>query len=477
MNKLSLSRNLKVIFAAALAACAAGAPAAHAAQATGPAKVELAPIKYRSQYGNLKFPDKFPDGTSLEMTVQSHFVPAYDQWFDSYAHDWGKAHNVEVTVFHMNLADLNKALSAAIESRQGSAVYETVVPPSMLIEGLQPLNDVNEAARKAFGEQAETCSHSTYLPAKKEWFGFCQGWVINPGAYRISWWKDAGYPHGPKTYADLLDGGRKIFEKTGHAVGVGMSPELDSEWYARALIWAFGGSIQDSKGNVVLDSPAVVKAVAYQKELFKLTESSEVFNWTAASNNEGFMANRLSYIQNPVSFYRTALDSKPDLALDTAFVPALAGPSGRKHVSADIWLIDVLPQYVKDENTIAAAKKFMLDLAANYGNATYNSKMYNLPAFTSNAPRVWKKGGWLSNDSWGAKNPGNLEILRGASKSTWLGYPGYADPAASEVYFQHIIPAMMAAAASGKKTPEQAVKDAADQIKVIVEKWRAKGDL
>ena len=42
---------------------------------------------------------------TLKIIQWSHFVPAYDVWFDRYAKDWGTAKGVEVTVDHIALAD------------------------------------------------------------------------------------------------------------------------------------------------------------------------------------------------------------------------------------------------------------------------------------------------------------------------------------------------------------------------------------
>ena len=48
------------------------------------------------------------------------------------------------------------------------------------------------------------CVHSSYLPTKDEWYGFCHGWVPDPGDYLVSDWAKAGYPTGPNSYEDLL---------------------------------------------------------------------------------------------------------------------------------------------------------------------------------------------------------------------------------------------------------------------------------
>src|SRR5699024_2062764 len=135
----------------------------------------------------------------------------------------------------ISIGDIPSTLAASIAAGQGPTLMEMNAAPAAFIEGLKPLDDVNKAAKAAFGERAQTCRHTSYLPAKNMWYGFCHGWVADPGVYRTDLWKAAGYPNGPESYADLLEGGGKIFNKTGTPVAVGMSPELDSEFYARAL--------------------------------------------------------------------------------------------------------------------------------------------------------------------------------------------------------------------------------------------------
>ncbi|HEY8586802.1 MAG TPA: extracellular solute-binding protein [Rhodanobacter sp.] len=445
------------------------------ATAAGAAELQPDPVHFPDKFGSMSFPATFPAGTTLTITQWSHFVPQYDKWFDQYAQDWGKQNNVTVTVQHINLGDLVPTLAASIAAGKGSTLIETISTPASFVEGLQNLADVNQAAQQAFGKQETVCTSQSYLPIKGTWYGFCHGWVPDPGDYRISLWKDAGYPNGPTSYADLYAGGLKIFQKTGIPVGVGLSPELDSEFYARSLIWSFGGSLFDKCGNAALDSPEVVKAVEYQTKLFKNVQTPEVFSWNPASNNQAFVSGQASYIQNSISFYRTAQQSFPKNAADTGFTPGLKGPGGQVHQTSHVWLIYTLPKYVTDKQQILAAKKFLLDLTANYSWATRESGLYNFPAFPKTVPQLFASGGWLDNDA-GSVPPNKLAVLRNAAEWTaWPGYPGFANPAVSEVYNTHLLSTMMAQAARGVKTPAQAVKDTAAQIAAITTKWKAKG--
>ena len=445
---------------------------------THPARAAVMPsgVGFQTEFGGLSFPGKFPDGTSITLTQWSHFVPLYDKWFDQYARQWGEANNVKVTVNHINLANLASSLSSSIAASQGATLYEMLAPPSAFIEGLQPLNDVNDAARKAFGTQSDVAAHSSYLPINKEWYGFCHGWVPDPDDYRMSLWKEAGYPRGPESYGDLLTGATAIYNKHGIPCGGGLSPNIDAEYFARSVIWSFGGSVQDQRGKIIFDSPEVVKAVRFVRELHKNAQTPEVFTWNAASNNQAFISGQVSFIQNSISFYRSAQEVHPEIATDTGFRPGMAGPGGQVHQTAHVYFIYVMPKYVTDPNQKSAAKKFLLDLEANYSNATYNSKLYNFPAFSRQAPQLWHQGGWLDRDPFGSKPANKLDVLRTAEQWTaWLGYPGYANPAISEIYHEHLLSSMMAKAAKDEQTPEQAVKNATEQIRQIYGKWAEKG--
>lgn len=415
----------------------------------------------------------FPDGTQLHIVQWSHFVPQYDVWFDPFAEAWGEANNVDVTVDHVGIPDLGPTLSSAIDAGEGPSMVEFLFSPSAFVEGLHDLKDVNMEAQDRFGRQVENCTNSSYLPAADKWYGFCHGWVPDPADYVTTLWDNAGYPEGPSTWQDLLDGGSSIYQDQGVPLGIGMSPELDSRMAGRAVIWSYGGSIQDENENVVIDSPEVVDAVKYMVDLYQnAMQEGGVFDWVAASNNQGLISGDLSYILNSISAYRSLQDIDPAAADDIGFGPALEGPGGEAWVSAHVWAIYVVPSYVEGPE-LEAAKRFMLHLTANYNQATFNSKLYTFPAFPSTVPQL---GDWLAADPFGSRPADKLAFLADAESWTaYIGYPGPANPATGEVFSTNIIPSMMARAALGEVTPEQAVCEAHDQIEQIFQKWRDQG--
>ncbi len=417
--------------------------------------------------------DPFPEGTTLRILQWSHFVPQYDTWFDPFAKAWGEANGVEVIVDHVNIADLNPSLSAALDAGEGPTIVELPLAGSLFVEGLRDLTDLNMRAQELFGPQADTCTAVSFLPAASLWYGFCHGWVPDPGDYDIAMWTEAGFPNGPETYDDLLVGGEFIKENFGVPMGLGLSPEIDSNMAMRAIIWSFGGSIQDENECVVINSPEVIEATNYLVDLYNRTMTEEVFSWNAASNNQGLIAGELSYILNSISAYRSLQKIDPAAADNIGFTQALKGPRGDQHASAHLWYVYVVPNYVEEGPELDAAYAFMLHHTANYNQAVFNSELYNFPAFASTVPQL---EGWVNNDPFGSRPADKLSVLLTAKDwVTYLGYPGPSNPAVAEVYATNIIPTMMGKAALGELTPEEAVAEAEAQINDIFAKWRDKG--
>ncbi len=419
--------------------------------------------------------EPFPDGTQMHLVQWSHFVPQYDKWFDPFAQEWGANNNVEVKVDHVAIADLFPTLTAALDAGEGPTMIELLLAGSLFAEGLHDLTDVNEQAQELFGPIADTCKANAYLSANDMWFGYCHAWIPDPGDYNKALWTEAGFPDGPETWQDLLEGGNYIRENLGVPMGIGLSPEIDSELAARALIWSFGGSIQDEDECVTINSPEVIEAVEFMAQLYNDTMTEEVFAWGAASNNQGLIAGELSYILNSISAYRSLQKIDPEAADQIFFTAPLKGPRGDQYGSAHVWQIYVIPSYVEGAE-LEAAKSFLLHHTANYNQAVFNSELYNFPAYKSTASELYEEGGWLDVDPFGSRPNTKLQLLRNAEETvTYLGWPGSSNPAVARVYATNIISNMMGQVAKGEKTAEESVADAEAQIEEIFNEWRARG--
>src|SRR3974390_3876271 len=61
------------------------------------------------------------DQKTLKILQWSHFVPAFDTWFDNtFCKQWGQKHNTNVIVDHINLVDLPAKAASEASARQGN---------------------------------------------------------------------------------------------------------------------------------------------------------------------------------------------------------------------------------------------------------------------------------------------------------------------------------------------------------------------
>jgi hypothetical protein len=410
--------------------------------------------------------------SEIKILLWSHFVPKYDSWFDPWVMTWGQQHGVTMVVDHINQADLAARTAAEFAAGAGHDLIEWIVPASAYEPSVLDMSDVVKTAEAKYGSQVSFCKLSSYNPHTGKYFAFCHTWTPDPGDYRKTLWTKAGLPGGPLSYSQLLNGGTQIKQKQGVRMGIGMSPEVDSNMAARALIWSYGGSVQDASGNVTLNSAEAVDAVAYMVKLFKQSMTDEVFSWNAASNNQGLVAGQLSYILNSISAYRTAQTTNPTVADDIFFVPALKGPAGKGLASQHVVRSYIVPKWAKNVDKI---KQFLVDLVGADHDAVYNSELYDFPAF-ANTPGVAPLPSWLRNDPFGSHPANKLQVLATAQQwTTNIGYPGPANAAIGEIFDTNVLPTMMATAAQGTATPKEAVASAAKQCEAVFSKWRAKG--
>ncbi|MGE5190633.1 MAG: hypothetical protein ACM3NF_11310, partial [Gemmatimonadota bacterium] len=179
----------------------------------------------------------------------------------------------------------------------------------------------------------------------------------------------------------------------------------------------------------------------------------------------------------------------PEVAKDVFFTAPLKGPRGTRWCSEHVIYNYIIPKYSKNGDP---ARRFLLDLVANYDQAMYNSELYNSPAFFDAPIRSGDRGypkvggakklrdlhnAWFDDDPFAlpGEAKGKLAVLKDAEKwSTNVGHPGPANPAIGEVFSTFVLSNMMANGARGMK-PELAVEQADLLAKAIFAKWRKKG--
>jgi multiple sugar transport system substrate-binding protein len=406
-----------------------------------------------------------PVRKTLRILQWSHFVPGYDAWFDGvYTKEWGAKNGTEVIVDHMSTTEINARGASEAATKKGHDLFLFISPPAAYEKQVIDLREIVDEVERRHGKMIPLARKSTLNPTSGKYFAFSDSYVPDPGNYRIDLWSEVGYPHGPDTFEDLRIGGRRIKEKFGNPVGIGLSQEMDSNMALRGVLWSFGGAEQDAEGRVVLNSPETIEALKYMRALYRETETAEVFTWDPASNNRMMLAGRASFVQNAISVARTAERENLEIARKIGLVPALAGPVRR--IAAE----HVMNCYViwKFAENIDGAKQFLVDLVGSFGSVFRHSEFYNFPCYPSTVPDLTK----LLADDPKADPPGKYKVLTNVLEwATNVGYPGYATAGIDEVFNTFVIPTMFARAARGEASPEDAASAAHKEIERIFARW------
>jgi len=426
-----------------------------AALAAGLAGAGLAPLTARAQ------------GKTLKIVQWSHFVPAYDKWFDgTFCKEWGQKHNTQVIVDHISIGEINARAAAEASAQQGHDLFLFLSPPAAYEHQVIDHAEVYQAVEKKWGKPIDLGVKSTLNPRTKKYFAFSDSYVPDPGNYRQDLWSQVGYPNGPDTWDDVRKGAKAIKEKLGNPCGIGLSQELDTNMAMRAILWSFGGAEQDPDGRVVINSPQTIEALKFMRALHKEAQTNEVFTWDPSSNNRGILAGKLSFVQNAISVTRTAEKENPEMSRKIQIVPTAKGPV-RRIAAEHVMNCYVVWKFAQNKD---GAKQFLIDYIDAFPAAFKASEFYNFPCFPKTVPDL---GQQLQNDPK-AHPPDKYKVLSTVLDwATNVGFPGYATAAIDEVFNTFVLPTMFAKVARDELSPEESARAAEREIKRIFDKWKA----
>jgi multiple sugar transport system substrate-binding protein len=403
---------------------------------------------------------------TLKILQWSHFVPGYDKWFDNvFTKEWGAKNGTNVIVDHISIGEINARAAAEVAAKKGHDLFMFLAPPAAYEKQVIDHREIYEEVQKKHGKMISLAEKSTLNPKTKKYFAFSDSYVPDPGNYRKDLWEKVGYPNGPNTWEDLLKGGKKIKDEFGNPVGVGLSQELDSNMAMRAVLWSFGGAVQDAEGNPTLYSKETVEAIKYVRSLYKETMTPEVFTWDPSSNNRGILAGKLSFVCNAISVTRTAEKDNPDMSAKIWVAPALKGPV-RRIAAEHVMDCYVIWDFAENKD---GAKKFLVDYIDDFGAAFKASEFYNFPCFPQTVPNLTQL---IANDPK-ANPPDKYKVLGDVLDwATNVGYPGFATASIDEIFNTFVLPTMFAKAARDEMSPEEAARAAEKEVKRIFDKWK-----
>src|SRR5215472_1248052 len=411
------------------------------------------------------FPDRAEASRKkLRILQWKHFVPDYDRWFDEVlATEWGDKHDTKVIVDHVDVDKLHGRAAAEAAARKGHDLVMFPSPPAAFEKDVIDHREIYRTLRHHWGEAIELAHKSTFNPRTKKYFAFSDSYLPAVFACLRDPWLGAGLPFGPFDYDTLRSVGRKIREGSGVPCGLGLAQELSSNIALHAILWSFGGVVQDEHGQVAINSKSTVEALKYVKALYEECESPEVLTWKASSNSKALLSGAVSCTLNAISVSRAAERRQPQRSGRIVFSPPL-----RAHSPA------LAPPYVTQcyvvwdfaENK-EGAKQFLLDLVGNFNQVFQASELCNFPRSPKTFPDRLNQ---IPNDEQ-AVPPGKYSVLRDSLLWTKnIGYPGYATATVDDVMSSFVIPRMFARVAKGELHAEESAQQAQNEVKTILSK-------
>jgi multiple sugar transport system substrate-binding protein len=394
------------------------------------------------------------EGSSLRILLWSHFVPAYDEWFDNYAKEWGDKNKVEVKVDHIRNADIPARLSAEASAGAGHDLFEfqAVIQTHTYQDKLVDLTDIANAVGQKYGGWIDTAKNVGVVEG--QWKAMLTYLIVQPHLYRKDYFAEVGADKFPDDYMTLLDLSAKMKEK-GHPCGLPLANCNDGNHNWRSVLYSFGGAEQSEDGKkVTIASDETLAAIKYGVELYNRGMTDEVFSWDDAGNNRFLLSGRGAWIDNATSAYITARDQAPEVYNNTAIALQPQGPgskAGRRNgVDSNAWAV------WKWANSPETAKAFIVDWYAQWQEWGKVTTGYNSPPCLD----MWKK------PMPGLEDP-NFQVMQEWRELSFVaGWQGPFSAAIEEVNSTFVMPNMFARAVRGE-TPEAAMQWADGEYKRI----------
>jgi multiple sugar transport system substrate-binding protein len=389
------------------------------------------------------------EGASLRVLRPAKFVAGDEKLWLENTEKYTKQTGVQVKVESQGWEDLRpKAAVAANVGKGPDVVYGWYDDAHQYPDKLVDLTDLGEYLDKKYGGWYDVCRK----------FGMREGkWIAIPlgaaGArivYRMSALKEAGFDTWPTGLDGMLKVSQALAAKgkpgglaLGNAVG-------DGNTWCHWLVWSHGGKMVDENDKVVINSPETIAALNYAKELYKSFVPGTL-SWLDPSNNKAFLDGQISWTINGISVYYAAKNSEDEkikaLAEDINHAVLPTGPVGRP-AELHLTVPAMVFAYTKFPNAAKDYIRFMLEREQYVPWQEASLGYFSQPLREYEKSPIW------------TVDPKHTPYRDLMVNMQWPGYAGTLGYASAGVMADFVMVNMVAQAASGDKTPEEAAAEA-----------------
>src|SRR5881275_3269 len=267
-------------------------------------------------------------GTTLRILQWSHFIPAYDAWFDNkFVKDWGDKNGVKVRVDHIPHLELPARMAAEFAAGAGHDIMMngSSILTRLYYKSLADISDIYDAAGKKHGGWIPTAGPLVQVEGRT--YGIPMFYILLPMLWRKDLF-DANNLKAPDTW-ELARVAARTMKAKGHPTGIQFSLCADANLNWRSLLFSFGGKEAEEGDNILIDSKETREALKFAKALFDEGMTPEVFSWDDASDNRFLASGVGCWIHEAISAYRTTETTNPSVFKNTHVGLEPAGPGNK----------------------------------------------------------------------------------------------------------------------------------------------------
>ena len=393
------------------------------------------------------------------------YIPPADKILDANAQECAKKSGMEVAIKTYTFDDMWTKYTAAIESKTLPDIAELdAVGPARLanLNRLSDVSDVVTAVTKELGPILANAEGAVKFGGK--FYAVPHYGIPLVLFYRKDILAKIG-AEPPDTWEAIQQISQKVKQAGIHEFPNGFPWNRTGDGYdpAMSLLWSHGAAWVDKSGKFtgIPKGPAVqalkVVTAAY---LVDKTAAFDYLSWSGSTNNESFMAGKVTFTPNGPSILFQEESNKHPLQKDTAIKLMPKGPAGRNLALTFVmnWGVPVDGKQQKEAKAVVSCimsrTQWMKYMTGSFQQA--------VPLFARP----------LDDPYW--NTPNGKTIVETVKIGHPVGWPGPTTPAAAEVVSSNVLTDMVTQVIVDKVSPEAAVDEANKRIKEIYDRLPVK---
>ena len=389
------------------------------------------------------------------------YIPPADKILDTNAQECAKKAGLELAIQTYTFDDMWTKFTAAIESKTLPDIAELdAVGPARLanLGRLADVSDVVVAATKELGTILPNADGAVKFGGK--YYAVPHYAIPLVLFYRPDILTKVG-AEPPDTWEDIQKVSEKVKKAGVQEYPNGFPWNRTGDGYdpAMSLLWSYGAAWVDKSGKFTgIPKTAGVEAlkVVTRAYLADKTAAFDYLSWSGATNNEAFMAGKITFTPNGPSILYQEESTQHPLLKDTAIKVMPKGPAGR-----NLALTFVMNWAVPTDGKSQKEAKALIGCVM----ARENFVKYMQGSFRQMVPLFAKP---LDDPYW--NTPGGKIIVDTVKQGHPVGWPGPTTSAAAEVVSSNVLTDMITRVIVDKVTPEAAVDEANKRIKEIYDR-------